>query len=753
MQQGKQILILFFLFNIYSFSQENKYSTLEYSDKEIVSVLKDIEVNFQVKFSFSSDLLENIKISLKKEKRSLDDILFEISMDTNLEFNRLNNKYIYITKKIIQNLDEIIIRNYLTKGITKNSDASYEFTPKKTGLLAGLTEADILETIQQLPGVISVTETATQLNVRGGRPDQNQIIWDDINIYHGGHMFGMVSVFNPNVAEKITFYNKATNVRFGDRIASVIDIKTASKITKKPILELGLNGINADLYTNIPIIKNKLSVQFSIRRSYEDIYEGFTFRKFEEKAFQNTTMDDEFFYFKDYNIKINYAPNNKNEFSFSYIHIDNDLKNDYYKENIFLKDVLDSENDGYNYAWKYNWNANTTQKTSFSISNYRLDYLNTKMENDVLISTFIKRNYINDNSFFTELENKTKKYKLNLGYQFSEKRISFLFQEEKDILYILDRDNTAINTHSIYGSYIFKTKDEFEFNIGLRTNYFTKFNSVRFEPRFMITKTLNNFEVQFTGEIKNQIISQIDETVLSDLTLDNKIWRLADGKNFPIINAKHFTIGTIYTKNNWTFDLDIYHKTIEGISALSLGYLNPLNNQFNIGTQKINGIDFYIKKRFNKFKTWISYSFLDVKNKYNNINNGIYFNANTNINHAFVTTTNYEHKNLTVAINWRVRSGKPLTNLNYTEDGNAYFDGINTQNHPIYHRLDLSTIYKFKLSKKTKAKAGVSVRNLYNNKNHIDTNFYGNNTLNEPIQVENIHAIGITPNFMFRVYF
>ncbi len=750
---NKYFLLLFFLFNIYSFSQENKYCVLGYTDKKMPVVLKDIEKSFQVKFSYSSDLLENISITLKKEKRTLDAILFEISAMTNLEFNKLNATYFYITKRIVENLDEVVIENYLTKGITKNNDTSYEISPKKIGLLAGLTEADVLETVQQLPGVVSISETATQLNVRGGRPDQNQIIWDNIPIYHGGHLFGMVSVFNPNVAEKILFYNKATNVRFGDRISSVIDIKTTSKIPKKMNLEVGMNGINADLFANIPIIKDTLSAQISIRRSYEDLYESATFKKFEAKAFQNTNIDDEFFYFKDYNLKINFKPNAKNLHSFSYIHIDNDLENDSHKENASFKDVLGSENEGYNYYWKHNWHTKTKLNTSISVSKYRFDYFNIKNENENFVSKFTKENYITDVSFFTEIERQLNNAIMHVGYQFSEKNTRFLFQEEKDILYVLDKDNSTINTHAIYGNCLFKAKNNFDFNLGLRTNYYPKFDAIRLEPRVIVTKSIKNLKLQFTGEIKDQIISKIDETVLSDLALDNKLWRLADGKNFPIINAKHLSLGGTYIKNNWTFDLDFYHKTVKGISALSLGFLNPLDNQFHVGKQKINGIDFYVKKRFHKFKTWISYSFLDVKNKYEGLNNNTYFRANTDITHVLTSTTNYENKGWNIALSWRIRSGKPVTDLDYTDDGNAYFQGINTERHPIYHRLDLSTVYNFNFSEKIKAKAGMSIKNVYNNKNHIDTNFYGNNAINDPIKIATIHAIGITPNFMFRVYF
>jgi hypothetical protein len=108
---------------------------------------------------------------------------------------------------------------------------------------------------------------------------------------------------------------------------------------------------------------------------------------------------------------------------------------------------------------------------------------------------------------------------------------------------------------------------------------------------------------------------------------------------------------------------------------------------------------------------------------------------------------------LKIALSWQIRSGKPLTDLDYTNQGEPYFHGINTETHPIYHRLDISGIYNFKITDKIKIKTGLSIRNLYNNINHIDTEFYGNNTIDDPIYTKTIYSIGITPNFMFRVYF
>ncbi len=753
------IVILFYLLSIHSFSQNIITKEIQYKNIPIETILSNIEITYGVKFSFESDLISEELLSLEKDERTLEELLFEISLLTNLQFNKINNTYYYITKEETQKLNEVLISGYLTNGISKKQDATYTLSPKKMGVLAGLTEVDILESVQQLPGVVSINETATDFSVRGGFSDQNHILWDGITIYHGGHLFGMVSVFNPNIAQQISFINKGTSVKYGERVSSVIDISTSNKINNITQFEAGINGINADVFLKTTLLKDKISIQGSFRRSYEDIYETNTFKKYEEKAFQHTKIDEEFFYFKDYNIKLNYQINSNNFVNFSLLHIDNDLENDFsdLDTNKSYSDVLDSENDGYSIFWKKQWKNNIWSETQFTHSNFRFDYHFTTMEGENFISKFSKFNTISDYSFSTTLNIKLKNKNLFIiGYQNSLKQVKFLFENQEEINYVLDSDDSEIDTHSLYSSINFDLLNGYNIYLGVRGNYYSNINEYKVEPRLVINKKFGEYiNLQLTGEYKNQIISQIDESVLSSLSLERKVWRLADGNNFPVIGNYQITSGLSYAKSNWTLDLDLFYKKTNGITSLSLGFLNPDDNLFHKGKQESYGFDFYLKKKFNNnIQAWLSYSYLDSKNKYDGLNNNNYFTSSTEIRNSINTAVNYTINKFQVALGWKWRTGKPLTDLDIDEDGNYYYDGINTENLKNYHRLDLSATYSFSLSKKrkTKGKVGFSIRNLYNNKNHISTNFTGNNTIDDPIDITEFHAIGITPNFMIRFY-
>ena len=71
---------------------------------------------------------------------------------------------------------------------------------KNTPAILG--EADILKTIQLMPGVQAGTEGFSGLYVRGGGPDQNLILLDGIPIYNADHMLGVFSIFTPEAMKK-----------------------------------------------------------------------------------------------------------------------------------------------------------------------------------------------------------------------------------------------------------------------------------------------------------------------------------------------------------------------------------------------------------------------------------------------------------------------------------------------------------------------------------------------------------------------
>ena len=93
-------------------------------------------------------------------------------------------------------------------------------------------ETDLLRVLLTLPGVKSVGEASTGLNVRGGSADQNLILFNDATIYNASHFFGLFSAFNPDVVKTVELYKSSIPARYGGRLSSVIDIRAGREIKR-----------------------------------------------------------------------------------------------------------------------------------------------------------------------------------------------------------------------------------------------------------------------------------------------------------------------------------------------------------------------------------------------------------------------------------------------------------------------------------------------------------------------------------------
>ena len=88
-----------------------------------------------------------------------------------------------------------------------------------------LGEVDVNRSLLQLPGVASVGEGASGLNVRGGNIDQNMVLLDGSQVFFTSHLFGLFSLFNPDLVSDLTVYKGGVPARFGGRVSSVIDVR------------------------------------------------------------------------------------------------------------------------------------------------------------------------------------------------------------------------------------------------------------------------------------------------------------------------------------------------------------------------------------------------------------------------------------------------------------------------------------------------------------------------------------------------
>jgi hypothetical protein len=190
--------------------------------------------------------------------------------------------------------DESLSR--VNMGVEKLSAKEIKMIPVLFG------EADLLKTLQLLPGVKSAGEGNTGFFVRGGSADQNLILLDEAPVYNASHLLGFFSVFNSDAVKEATLYKGTMPTEFGGRIASVLDVKMNEGNQKKLNVLGGVGLIASRLTVEAPIVKDKSSFIVSGRRTYADMF---------LKLSADTNLRKSTLYFYDLNAKLNYKISDK----------------------------------------------------------------------------------------------------------------------------------------------------------------------------------------------------------------------------------------------------------------------------------------------------------------------------------------------------------------------------------------------------------------------------------------------------------
>ena len=168
-----------------------------------------------------------------------------------------------------------------------------------------LGEEDIMKSIQLLPGIKSGTEGTSGIYVRGGSQDQNLILLDGVPVYNPAHALGIFSVFNSDALKSVNVLKAGHPARYGGRLSSVIDVRMKEGNLTEWNGEGSLGLISSKATVSGPIIKDKLSILASARRTYADVI---LTPLLQSESKQDI---DPSLFFHDFNGKLQYKINNK----------------------------------------------------------------------------------------------------------------------------------------------------------------------------------------------------------------------------------------------------------------------------------------------------------------------------------------------------------------------------------------------------------------------------------------------------------
>lgn len=706
--------------------------------------LKNVPVNATLTISFISFKTKNI---------------------TAKELFSSNCKEVFLEEET-EELSEIIMPKFLTAGLHKNADGSTVLDTEKFGILPGLIEPDILKTIKILPGVESINESISNINVRGGTNDQNLMLWDGIKMYHSGHFFGLISAYNPYLTKKVAVIKNGTSSAFSDGVSSTINMEASNKITNKFSGGGGFNLLSADAFLQLPI-KDNIELHVSARRSNTDLINTPTYKNYFSRSFQgnspstntvNNTKSD--FYFYDYSFKILYDINYNHTIRTNFIHIKNNLdyKEQYTSNNTIIEEdsALKQENLGAKINWDANWDAKFSNNLSIFFSDYKIN--SSAYNRDVdkyqihfnnVLETAIKLHTKYEFSTFLNLTNGLIFNKIEVTNNITENTPTFFSSDKNKLL-----------KSAFYSEIEYHKKNTYA-RFGIRVNYFDTFNKFVVEPRINIRQQLNTeLSLKLEGEYKNQSTAQKKDFENNFLGIEKQRWILSDDYNTPIIKSKQASFGVEYVKKNLYIDITGFYKKVNGIAVENQGFYNNTQTMNSIGNYEVKGVEFLVNKKTDNISTWLSYTY--SKNNYTfDIFKPATFSNNLDIKHSLSAAFNYNFtKVFKVSFGGVLRSGKPYTKPvvgNETiEIGNrtiVNYENPNKENLANFFRLDLSGSYDFNLSNYIKSTIRIGFTNITNKKNSIDSYYIVDDKSKNNVRRVDNYSLPFTPNLSFRINF
>jgi hypothetical protein len=582
-----------------------------------------------------------------------------------------------------------------------------------------LGETDVFKAITTFPGVKTVGEASTGLNVRGGSTDQNLLLYNDATIYNPAHFFGMFSVLNPDVVKDVVIYKSSMPARFGGRLSSVVDISGKEGNKKQLSGNAGFGPLTGRLMLEGPIVKERSSFIAAARSTYAQ----WLINKLPKEYNKSKAS------FYDVNLLFTQKINKNND-----LYITAYTSSDNFKLNSDTS--YDYRNMNFSAKWKHVFSNKMNVVLTSGWDNYSYEVNSERNPVNAYKMTFgIQQAYFK--THFTRYINPAHTvdfgihgilYKLNPGTYKPASSSSLVafdkLQSERGLesaAYVNDNwsigDHTSIETGIRYS--MFNAMGPREVNTYAKELPRSDENitgTIRYErgkimqtyggPEFRLAfrrSVSENSSIKLSVNTQRQYIHMLSNTAAMTPT---DTWKLSDPNIQPQTGIQ-YSIGYYANLKSNTIEISVetYYKQINRYLDYKSGAILTMNH--NIETDVIQtkgkayGAELLIKKSTGKLNGWISYTWSRILLRQDDatagelINDGKEYPANYDKPHDVTVITNYRlNHRLSFTLNSTYSTGRPLTlpvgRFYYAGSFRTLYGPRNAHRIPDYFRMDAS---------------------------------------------------------------
>lgn len=687
-------------------------SSFNITDSQGEFAVRTTPGNKQIQISFIGHAIFSKSIALKKDTT--------LTILLRSQAKRLGEVVISSTLDIH---DEIFNDNQTSKHVLTQNDIN------AIPVLGG--EADVIKTLQLLPGTVRGIEGSSDLFVRGGAADQNLVLLDDAPIYNTSHLFGFLSVFNPDILDRVEAINGGFPAEYGGRLSSILNVNTKSKMPNRTAISGDIGIIASRLYIEQPIVKDKASFWIAGRRTYID-------------QVIRATGEELPYFFYDFNGKFLFKPTSRDELQFSHYSGEDllDLFQDRNNDGDGFLTTYASGNSSQSLRWNHALNRNWYSTVSLTRTKYRYNIRNAFEENELMalsdIEDYSVRVLFEKDSLGSGV--------LKGGVDWTRHEISpNIINTAGTITELLESsatDGRIANEMAIHAQYEWSPIQDIKVNAGLRiSSAMVNRKTYLFpEPRISIRYSLNEVEaLKFSYSRMVQYIHRISNSAVSSPT---DIWYPVTDSIQPQ-TSHQFALGWQRNLSNENILLSIegYYKTMQQLIGYEEGTNLFLNTDFESkliqGKGKAYGLEVLIKKNSGKLTGWISYTLSWSHRQFDQINEGKWFPSRYDRRHNGAIVAQYAFNDRwAFSMVWEYISGSRFTPVigQYVllaptltgADLIPVYSGINQVKLASSHRLDMGLKLKSKPGRKFQWQWFAGVYNVYNRANPIGINIEQN---------------------------
>ena len=518
-------------------------------------------------------------------------------------------------------------------------------------------EADIIKTLQLLPGTLRGVEGSSDLFVRGGAADQNLVLLDGAPIYNTSHLFGFLSVFNPSILDNVEAINGGFPAEYGGRLSSILDITSNSDVAKKTRAMGDIGLIASRLYVEQPLVKEKASFWIAGRRTYID------------KVVAAVGEELPYFFY-DINGKVILTPTDRNKLEFSV-----------YKGDDVLDIFRDRNNDGNGFLTSYR-SGNSSQsfrwqhvfpdtwKSSLSVTRSSYDYtINNIFEENQLLAL----SDIEDFSTKLVFENDSvwNAGSIQFGAEWIRHKISpSVINTSGTVAELLESSASRgklAHELALHVQHEMSPSPRLLVNAGFRLSaalaatrkYITP------EPRLSLRYSLSdNQSVKLSYSRMAQYMHRISNSAVSTPT---DVWYTVTDEIAPQTSHQVAAAWQHFSSGNKIFlSAEAYYKQMDNL----IGYEEGTNLFFNTdfeskliqGKGDAYGLELLMRKETGKLTGWVSYTLSWSRRQFNEINEGRWFASRYDRRHNGAIVTQYAFaRRWAASLVWEFISGARFT--------------------------------------------------------------------------------------------